>query len=166
MDTGRWAYCWNILASWIIDEVKQMNNTHSHIYFTLFWDAFICAGPCMVVLSANSSVTDNSSEPRSRVPCSHSKKHTWWRHQMETFNLRWNDKCMNIQGLLWLTSMVTHFVNSLYDDVIKWKHFPRYWPFVRGIHRSPVNSPHKGQWRGALMFFLSAPEQTIEKTND
>ena len=41
-----------------------------------------------------------------------------------------------------------------YDDVIKWKHFPRYWPFVRGIHRSPVNSPHKGQWRGALMFSL------------
>ena len=23
-----------------------------------------------------------------------------------------------------------------HDDVIKWKHFPRYWPFVRGIHRS------------------------------
>ena len=39
-----------------------------------------------------------------------------------------------------------------HDDVTKWKHFPRYWPFVRGIHRSPVNSPHKGQWRGALMF--------------
>ena len=42
----------------------------------------------------------------------------------------------------------------LHDVVIKWKHFPRYWPFVRGIHRSPVNSPHKGQWRGALMFSL------------
>ena len=41
-----------------------------------------------------------------------------------------------------------------YDDVIKWKHFPRYCPFVRGIHRSPVISPHKGQWRGALMFSL------------
>ena len=40
------------------------------------------------------------------------------------------------------------------EDVIKWKHFPHYWPFVRGIHRSPVNSPHKGQWRGALMFSL------------
>ena len=39
-----------------------------------------------------------------------------------------------------------------HDDVIKWKHFPRYWPFVWGFHRSPVNSPHKGQWRGALMF--------------
>ena len=38
--------------------------------------------------------------------------------------------------------------------VIKRKHFPRYWPFVRGIHRSSVNSPHKGQWRGALMFSM------------
>ena len=42
----------------------------------------------------------------------------------------------------------------LHDDVIKWKHFPRNWPFVREIHRSPVNFPHKGQWRGALMFSL------------
>ena len=41
-----------------------------------------------------------------------------------------------------------------HDDVIKWKHFPRNWPFAQGIHRSPVNSPHKGQWRGALMFSL------------
>ena len=32
-----------------------------------------------------------------------------------------------------------------------------YWPFVRGIHRLPVNSPHKGQWRGALMFSLICP---------
>ena len=43
---------------------------------------------------------------------------------------------------------------AIHDDVIKWKHFPRYWPFVRGIHRSPVNSPHKGQWRGALVLSL------------
>ena len=42
----------------------------------------------------------------------------------------------------------------IHDDVIKWKHFPNYWPFVWGIHRSSVNSPHKGQWRGALMFCL------------
>ena len=44
--------------------------------------------------------------------------------------------------------------SSCHHDVIKWKHFPRYWPFERGNHRSPVNSPHKGQWRGALMFSL------------
>ena len=45
-------------------------------------------------------------------------------------------------------------VQHNHDDIIKWKHFPRYWSFVRGIHRSPVNSPHKGQWRGALMLSL------------
>ena len=43
---------------------------------------------------------------------------------------------------------------TFHEDVIKWKKCPRYWPFVRGIHRSPVNSPHKGQWRGALVFSL------------
>ena len=42
----------------------------------------------------------------------------------------------------------------IHDDVIKWNHFPRNWSFVRGIHRSPGNSPHKGQWRGVLMFSL------------
>ena len=40
------------------------------------------------------------------------------------------------------------FMGVKHNDVIKWKHFPRYWPFVRGTHRSLVNSPHKGQWHG------------------
>ena len=51
---------------------------------------------------------------------------------------------------LWLLNSYS----APHDDVIKWKHFPRCWPFVRGIHRSPVNSPHKGQWRGSLIFYL------------
>ena len=41
-----------------------------------------------------------------------------------------------------------------HDDLNKWKHFRWYWPFVRGIHRSPMDSPHKGQWSGALMISL------------
>ena len=41
-----------------------------------------------------------------------------------------------------------------HDDVTKWKHFPRYWTFDQGIPRSPVNSPHKGQWRGVWMISL------------
>ena len=41
-----------------------------------------------------------------------------------------------------------------HDDVIKWKYFPRCWPFARRMHWSPVNSPHKGQWCGALIFSL------------
>ena len=52
------------------------------------------------------------------------------------------------------------YLNIFQHSTIKWKHFSCYWPFVPGIHRSPVNcrspvkSPHKGQWRGALMFSL------------
>ena len=60
--------------------------------------------------------------------------------------------------LLRLNSLISQWKLSTvwnHDDIIKWKHFPRfYWPFVRGIHRSPLNSSHKGQWRGALMFSL------------
>ena len=26
--------------------------------------------------------------------------------------------------------------NTMHDDVIKWNHFPRYWPFMQGMHRS------------------------------
>ena len=40
-----------------------------------------------------------------------------------------------------------------HDDGIKWKHLPRYWPFVRGIQQFPVNYP-KRPWRRALMFSL------------
>ena len=57
---------------------------------------------------------------------------------------------------LWPGKIELWYPESFHNDVIKWKHFPHYWPFVRGTHRSPVNSPHKGQWRGALIFFICA----------
>ena len=53
---------------------------------------------------------------------------------------------------LWYTLFCCSYVTST------WRHqmeiFPHYWPFVKGIHRSPVDSSNKGQWRGALMFSL------------
>ena len=55
---------------------------------------------------------------------------------------QWCGKCGHV--------MMVH----AHDDVMKWKHFLHNWALVRGIHRSPVNSPHKGQWRGALRFSL------------
>ena len=60
----------------------------------------------------------------------------------------------DISRRAWKPNLKVWWKFSLHDDVIKWKHFPRYWPFVRGIHRSPVDSPRKGQWCGALMFPL------------
>ena len=56
--------------------------------------------------------------------------------------------------LVWNTPVLTCRYIDSHDDVIRWNHFPRYWPFVRGIHRSPLNSPHKGQWRWAMRFSL------------
>ena len=67
----------------------------------------------------------------------------------------WAQVKSNWGNINWLTTILISSSSPwFHDDVIKWKHFPRYWPFVPGIHRSPVNSPHKGQWRGALMFSL------------
>ena len=44
--------------------------------------------------------------------------------------------------------------NSRHDDVIKSKHLPRYWPFARGIHRSP---------RSFNMFFDLCPNKRLSK---
>ena len=52
------------------------------------------------------------------------------------------------------TLVSKYMFKQSHDDVIKSKQLPRYWPYVRGIHRSAINSPHKGQWRGALMLSL------------
>ena len=45
-----------------------------------------------------------------------------------------------------MTHICVRKLDQFNDEVIKWKHFPRNWPFVRGIHKS--------QWRWALMFSL------------
>ena len=62
----------------------------------------------------------------------------------------------NLRRAQELASLAVQYARYAYeithDDVIKWNHFPRYWPFVRGIHLSTVT----------LMFLWSAPEQTVE----
>ena len=40
---------------------------------------------------------------------------------------------------------MSYGISFVHDDMVEWKHFPCYWPFVRGIHRS-------------------LPEQTVEQT--
>ena len=59
----------------------------------------------------------------------------------------------------WQLDCLTCSVNKkrkhrCHGDIIKWKHFLHYWRFVQWIHWSPVNSPNKDQWRGALIFSL------------
>ena len=49
-----------------------------------------------------------------------------------------------------------------HDNVIKWKRLPRYWPFVWGIHRSPVNSPQKRPVTRSFDAFFDLRLKTVE----
>ena len=69
-------------------------------------------------------------------------------------NRFWNSQFVGSVYNLCTTSIDRFLHLIVHDAIIKWKHFPRYWTFVRGIPRSPVNSLHRGQRRGALMFSL------------
>ena len=59
------------------------------------------------------------------------------------------------------THMPIHSIwaRCVHDDVIEWKHFLCYWPFVRG--NSPVT---KANVAGLWYFLWSAPEQAFELT--
>ena len=64
-----------------------------------------------------------------------------------------NDDLFHLQ-MCHQTSMCSILKVETHGDVIKWKHFLHNWPFVRGIHRWLMSSPHKDRWRGALMYAL------------
>ena len=99
-----------------------------------------------VKFASNDSLEHKSSLNQVMVGC-------LFRHQ----TIRWTNTDFKLVGGFSnkLQGSVNQIINFLWhDDVIKWKSFPRYWPFVRGIHRFPVNSPHKDQWRGTLMLSL------------
>ena len=51
-----------------------------------------------------------------------------------------------------------------HDDVMKWKLFLHYWPFVWGIHWSPVNSPHKEPVMQTLIFLWCGSAQAVKQT--
>ena len=94
----------------------------------------------------------------------------YWYHNV--FYRRWheNEWCciigvanVTVTTVYWYNTLTKHslfpayqlYVGDIYhDDVIRRKTKSHYWPFIRGFHRWPVNSPHKGQWHGALMFPL------------
>ena len=71
-----------------------------------------------------------------------------WPHKPSacTITVTWHGRggVSNHVQLIWL----------VHDD-IKWKHFLRYWPFVRRIRRSSVKSPSKGQRHRAFSLRLN-----------
>ena len=114
---------------------------HSHSIIHLnYWN--LCRLGCAIMLSATLLAPTRYEAV--------SKHHAATNVTIITYILR---RLWNIEEIGKFTEKYANTVAN-HDDVINWKYFPRYRPFVRGIHRPPVNSPHKGQWRGALMFSL------------
>ena len=59
----------------------------------------------------------------------------------------------------WPYYILEHRLGEWYhDDVIKWKHFPRNWPFVRGIDRSRWIPHTKASDAELWCFLLSASD--------
>ena len=90
------------------------------------WDIFLCVKSCLMTQALVE----------------------WWMEHGHSWKLQclWEHLASSREP--WRLVSVSH------DVVIKWKHFPRNWPFVQGNNRSPVNSPHKSQRRRVLMFAL------------
>ena len=100
----------------------------------------------------------------SRIACVFALDQAEWR---QVINISWSIPFQIAAYSEWLTLM-SHFRVTLHTDachsvhllqtrrwmslcndgVIKRKNFPHYSPFVRGIHRSPEDYPHKCQWPG------------------
>ena len=90
-------------------------------------------------------------------------------------SILWEVKLCSLESILHLgTYLILYNYTQLvlyliHDDVIKWKHFLCYWPFVWGIHRSPENSTGhrwiprtKASDMGFWYFLWSAAESTVE----
>ena len=72
-------------------------------------------------------------------------------------NMAISCKSLHRAGFVWSSRICDKFYWKAYianGTNIKWEDFPRCLPCVRRIHRSPVDSPHKGQRLGALIFPL------------
>ena len=59
----------------------------------------------------------------------HAATSGWWTVQGYRAALQWS--CEKSWLFVTPSTSIAHDMTGLPDDVIKWKHFPRYWPFVR-----------------------------------
>ena len=104
----------------------------------------LCAG--------NSPVTDEF--PAQRASSAENVS-IWWRHHvLRHYTCHFGPVHQNILQICIGVFSKASSHRRHHDDVIKWKHFPGYWPFVRGIHRSPVVFLPKASDVEPLMFSL------------
>ena len=80
--------------------------------------------------------------------------------------INWLSDLIDLWLGTWVDSVITgeqqssnHWILAIFligchDDVMLWKLFPCYWRLVRGIHRSPRDSPHKRSVKCRFLFLL------------
>ena len=89
---------------------------------------------------------------------------TCWRIQLNESRWSTANDITTTEAKQSTTKLRKYFMGYIYhDDVSKWKYFRRYGPFVRGIHRSLVDSPKACEVE-LWCFLWSAPAQTVEQT--
>ena len=89
----------------------------------------------------------------------------WWRHHVNCWLMFWTageigsyDYPSAIEVTLKDMDNIDLFQTTTKHNKTWWRHpmeiFSALLAICAGVHRWPVNSPHSGQWRGALMFSL------------
>ena len=126
------------------------------ILVTNFYFTVVCIDKIFTYQTIETKLLFNQINPRMVhwVHLVHSKSHYLAAAVLFCFVSHWLFKLSILVGVMGL----------IHDDVIKWKLFPRYWPFVWGIHRSPVNSPHKGPVMRTLMFLWCGSAYAVKQT--
>ena len=102
--------------------------------------------------------------------CLHCEWTIWQTNVMNISNeFSWIMRSIN-QRRLSFCYCSCHGVYGNASSIIKWKHFPHCWSFVRENHKSPMIYPppppsprHKDQSRGALKFFYLHLNKRLSK---
>ena len=135
---------------------RNMHTVFALLCFVVFYT--LTDFPISIRLTSLALWQSNDCPSASKATLMNMDKYFMWIHyeRLHNHNKAKHNKTVCIFLGIYCTSGdgVRPELEPYHDDVIKWKHFPHYWPFVRGIHRPPVNFPHKGQWRGVLMLSL------------
>ena len=96
-----------------------------------------------------------------RLDLSHNKILQGQWVKKEAFGLKYILCCLHLASSVIVQLFVRNQGNTtIHDDVIRWKHFPRYWPFGRGIPLTKASDAEL--W----CFLWSAPEKAVEQTID
>ena len=164
MGSWNWIIDWYTMTSWHGDPFRVTG---------LLWGESLVNSPQSPVMQTFYIAFDISLKLLNKQSSCWRFETSWRSRDVTVLTIRENDMfspfailITNLR-LLWLYRYFTWqpfviysqiWTKVIHDDVIKWKHFPRYWPFVRGIHRSRGIHRTKASDAQLWWFLWSAPE--------